>query len=234
MVDKAMIQFASQNNGLPPLPGLAGRTALNSQDPEDFSANHSATFYSYMIAMNLLRSEQLISPSEVNPAVRVKEDYNYNAYQPAQGSFWDPTFAVRIDDPKVGSNVSFAHASGCGQFASDTAWRDANSSSLAIIGTRGPRDGATSGPEFDRSPTLRFHDPKNQWVGSIVFKDHHAETLNTFVIAMKHDAGQSFNDNFFKPDRADTRGNRLTSDSFLGLFIGSSEFTVDPIYDPLD
>jgi hypothetical protein len=41
-------------------------------------------------------------------------------------------------------------------------------------------------------------------------------------------------DNFFTAEFSHSQGNQAAADSFLGIFIGSTEFTVDPIYDPLE
>lgn len=231
-VHKSTLAFAQENSGRFPAPGLMSSTSAD----HDYSVNHSAPFYSYMIAMNLINADLLVSPVEVNKSVRVKSDYNYDAYTPLAGSYWDPTFQVRIDDPKIGSNASYAHMSDCGdpRGTGNVGWSHSMQTMFAVFGTRGPRDGATSGPEYDRSPTLRFMGPKNQWMGNIVFNDNHVETLNSFIVNRKDDNGNPFDDNFFKLDRPDPRGNRLAADSFLGIFKASTEFTVDPIYDPLD
>ena len=69
------------------------------------------------------------------------------------------------------------------------------------MGTRGTKDGATTGDEYFKSPTLQLHGPKKEWVGNICYADNHVETgVRTFYpSAVSYECGniQLTKDNIF-------------------------------------
>jgi hypothetical protein len=86
--------------------------------------------------------------------------YNYNAYDPIRGSFWDESFRA---DLQRESHTSFAHMPLFGE-RYERGWKANFDRGALIIGTRGPKDG--------------IHDPDSltvgrnqQWGGHVVFGD---------------------------------------------------------------
>lgn len=238
-IQKAMLGFASEHRGVFPTPGLAAADHKMDGATPRFEDNHSAPLYSYMVALNLVKPDLLVMPDRScgfeTAAVVVKSDYNYSAIDPAAGKFWDTTFSMRIDSLKNGANGSYAHAALCGDRLLKQ-WRDTQRQAFAVIGTRGTRNGVTTGDDYTRSPTLKFHLPKKVWVGNVCFADNHSESVTDFhtgTCAFEVD-GNRVKDNLFAAEFSHPEGNQAAADSFLGVFIGSTEFTVDPIYDALE
>ena len=66
------------------------------------------------VSLEFFNTDLLINRLEVSDHVVEDLDYNFDAYQPANGSYWDDTFVMRIDDPAIGANGSYAHIALCG------------------------------------------------------------------------------------------------------------------------
>lgn len=239
-VHQGILLYASSNKYQYPTPGLI--KPLQNADgstSQDFSLNHSSPLYSYLIGAHYVQPELLVTSLEcleVNRGVRIKKDYDFAAYNPAAGTFWDPSFVMRIDDPGIGANSSFAHMAICGD-RRETKWRETGNSGDPILGTRGPRDGAQSGDEYTRSPTLRLHDPLGSWDGNVVFADNHTERLNSMYSSLTfiHSSdGTVVKDNIYAAEFDHPKGPQAAADAFLGIFIAAGEFDVQPVFDPLD
>jgi hypothetical protein len=234
-IHKGMLGWAAENDGHIPVPSNAHLDA----GPQDTASSHTAPFCSFMVAQNLFNPELLVGPTEVSAAIRIKTDYDYSAYNPAAGTYWDSTFQARIDNQRIGSNTSYAHSALCGDrltHSATTNWTHRSQTGFAVIGNRGTRNGVTTGDEYKRSPTLRLHRPLDVWIGNVCFADNHAETIQDFFsvsATIEHD-GMKVKDNLYAAEFSHPKGNQGAADSFLGVFIGSTEFTVDPIYDPLE
>lgn len=193
-IQKSFIVFSNDNAGRYPIPGLINRKAVlvsDAQGPqqipgqgeEDFALNNTANLYSSVVAQNFFNTDILIGPTEVNPVVVEKKNYDYDAYSPGNDSYWDTTFLANINTSPGGNNAicntSFAHMAICGE-RKKTKWKNTNSSKDPIVGTRGTKNGATSGDDYTKSPTLRLHGPKKEWQGNMAFADNHVQVLKTF------------------------------------------------------
>jgi len=232
---QSMLIFSQSNAHRLPIPSRVVKS--NSGDSEeDYSLNHTAALYSFLVGADLVEPERLVSHwcVEVNPGVDVKTDYNFDAYQPANRSFWDPTFTMRIDDPDVGANCSYAHQALCGERRER--WTNAADPTWPILGNRGTKDGVASGSDYARSPTLRLHGPEDAWAGNIVFADNHCSLEDTFLpnLSYYETGGEKERDNIFHAEFAHSDGNQAAGDAFLGVFIESAENSVVPVWDPLD
>ena len=200
MIHKSALTFANDNRERMPIPGLINRAPdlpippglgnTPGVGPEDFVQNTSANLYSAMISQNYFNSDLVIGTTEVNPRIKQKRDFNYNAYKPANDVYWDVTFKCDPNDATVnGSNSSYSHSALCGACKKNN-WRSSQQAGFAAFGTRATGGGATmtggaiTGPEYEKSPTLELHGPKSQWDGHVCFNDNHVETLNTFYAAL--------------------------------------------------
>jgi len=206
MIHKAALAFAADNKGRLPLPGLINRLPDTPAPPgvgnlpgignEDFIKNHTANLYASQVSGNYYNTDILIGTTEVNPVIVQKKTFNYNAYNPGGDVYWDGDVSTGINanfrgDPSVTSptecNVSYAHMGLCGARKRNN-WKDDQNAGVACFGTRGtggsylgsPNGGAMTGTDYDKSPTLQLHGPKQQWQGHVVFNDNHAETIVNF------------------------------------------------------
>lgn len=198
-IHTAMISFASQSKGRFPTPGLINRLAATlgggtgtgaaptqevpNLGPEDTRKNRTNFFYSCMIAQNLIPTALLIGPTELNPAFEEDRDYDFDAYNPGDDTYWcgdlpetSPSGGIPQDtgDPSDGTfvakananfdqgqrcNTSYAHMAITGLRQKEK-WKDTGRASDPVLGTRGPgRNGASvtgCNPElFD--PTTDFY-----------------------------------------------------------------------------
>lgn len=163
-------------------PGLVNRQAtqignqqvqIQGQGNEDVTKNTTRALFSGMIAQEYFKPELIYGPTEVNPVVQVKIDYDYTQYNPSQDEYWDLTFDDKINFP-AGSgvcNASYAHLILAGE-RKKVNWRQVgNGRSKPVISTRGTKDGVLTGDEFTKSPTLQLHGPSKEWQGYVVFND---------------------------------------------------------------
>ncbi len=164
-IHKGLIVAASSNEGLYlPVPGLLHRSevlelgAVPDRGEEDRTKNTTAHMYSLCIAQSLLWPEMLVSMRDRNPAVVVDGDYDFDAYNPAQGRYWDTTFTA---DLETGSNVSYAHMPIESQFQLR---RRSAGGVFTVLGNRGPQDGVCSSTSFTC-------DERGAWNGYLVQSD---------------------------------------------------------------
>jgi prepilin-type N-terminal cleavage/methylation domain-containing protein len=257
-IHQAMLVFANQNDSRLPRPGFINRLP----DPqlgnvpgfgdENHAENHTAAVYSSMIAQDYFNPDICIGPTEVNVRIQEDLDYNQSSYEPATDNYWDRNFRADIDNDTTGSNVSYAHAALAGDRKS-VKWRNTNDATYPLLGTRGTGGqfnlggfsgpgGALTGPDYELSPTLELHGPKQQWIGNIVFADNHIEQLDGFFPALtSHDSGTGTGkkkDNIFScefPDGPSGNTRHSSSDAWL-VFTraqNQTEFSVNPMWDPL-
>ena len=232
-VHRSWIVATREFNTAAPLPSLVV-AALN-DTAEDFSLNHSANIYSLLVIRHYLTPAMLISPLEVSDHI-TEADYNFNAYDPLDGVYWDPSFVMHIEDPSIGANGSYAHIAAVGD-RRDALDPAKSSHDMPILGTRGPDVTNLDPAEYHRSPTYRFSKPYDQWIGSIVFADNHGETLNTFYPQLtayqSPGSDRAIKDNIFSADFDHPNGPQAAADAFLCICTGATQFTVDDVYDPL-
>ncbi len=224
-IHQAMLIYARDNDRIFPTPGLINRLPdadtgknISGRGDEDFTLNHTAPLYSAMIAQNYFTPELVVGPTEPSPHVVVKDDYDYIVYDPLRDSFWDRTFSA---DLTQAAHVSYAHLAICGE-RKEKLWRDQMSSTVPMFSTRGPRNGATAGAEYNRSVTLDIHGESDEWVGNVIFADNHVETLNTFEPPELQTPGIAQSYNLFRMDGG-----------ALGISIASSDDDVTRVWDTL-
>ena len=266
-IHKAFLIFAQQHKSRLPIPGLINRdmadlngdgvpdTEVPDVGPEDNALNHSAFLYSAMISHEYFNTDILIGPTEENDVVVEFLDYNYEAYNPANDSYWDSTFKMFIHiPPGLGfeANCSYAHMALVGE-RKVRKWKDNQSAADPALSTRGTaraddtfRGGDMTGDEYTKSPTLLLHDTRKQWVGNVCFMDNHTETLRTFYPQLTayeaSDANSDIKDNIFDcefndhPDKG-TGGvvQQASGDAFLVVAItaAANGNSCGNRYDPL-
>jgi prepilin-type N-terminal cleavage/methylation domain-containing protein len=257
----AMLVWANDNEGRLPTPGLIDRlpTELGERPgygDEDHTQNHIAFVYSAMIAANLINTDIVIGPTEVNQNVNQDLNYDRGDYSPALDNYWDVNFKANLTQAftggDTGSNASFAAAALAGDRKS-VKWRNRTESGYALLGTRGTggtytgggftgQGGQDTGTQYDQSPTLELHGPKRQWVGNICFADNHTDTVESFFpVLSSYDMGNNTGkkkDNVFSAEfpngpAADTK--ESAGDAWLVFTLPPhAEFNVTPVWDPLN
>lgn len=252
-VHAAMLVYANDNNERLPTPGLIdrlpdpylGNIDIPGVGPHDFSQNHSAALYSYMVAAQYFGSEMLVGPTEVNPYVKEYTDFNYDAYSPSDDEYWDPQFNCDLtDDSEQGANSSYMHMAMVGERWRNK-WRtsSANATTNAIMGTRGTENGIFDDDQYRYSQTLELHGPKNQWVGNLVFSDNHTETIVSFfpnlILYNRTDDEAPVKDNIYDCEFDDyplLGGPEASNDQWMVLNGPNGVeqyFTAELYYDPL-
>ena len=190
LLHKSMIVYARQGDGRLPTPGLIDRLPhpiegdLPGVGAEDKSLNTTANLYSALIAADFITAPVVVGPIEPSEHVMVKEDYNYDAYDPANDSYWDPTFAADLHDV---SNTSYAHVPIHGTRGAVT-WNDSTNPRIPVLSNRGPKDGTDPS-----SITYRIHGSRKKWVGNVVFADNHVALLDSVWLQY----GNGVRDNLF-------------------------------------
>lgn len=221
-IHQAMLVYAEDNNSLLPLPGRIDPIVLaNGDHIENVTLNHSAPLYSSMIAQQLINTAIVIGPTEANPFVIEKRDYDFEAYDPVAGSYWDRLFTARIDAERPGSNTSYAHMALAGK-RKDDGWTNTADSLRPMLSTRGPEDGATTGEKYTKSLTLQLQGAEDEWTGNVVFADNHVEYLNTLEPTTIQDCSNTPR-NLFKLDGG-----------AMSVSIESTENSATRIWDPLN
>lgn len=185
---RALFQSMAVSDGL-------GSNSIFGDDPfitpatvaasEDVSLNTTANLFSAMIMQQYTIPAQLISGNEYNPNVWIDENYNYRAYSPYDGVFWDPNFVADLD---VESYNSFAHIPLYGR-RYGRFWKFTVDSRAPLLGNRGPIDGVDDSSSYT-------YGRNGKWAGHIVFGDGHVDFFESFF-----PAGLSYNqDGQFQPD----------------------------------
>lgn len=189
-IHQAMLTKSNENKGLKmPIPGLIRRLPVGGvltpgAGEEDVTRNNSVGLYSACVAMGLFNTDILIGPTEVNPKVVEYKNYNHDAYNPSQNTYWDESFSARINatlDSDQVCNTSYAHLILIG-WRKDNQWRNTMDSSKPHFVTRGTQAGDwTNQTWYNNSPTLRLHGSPKQWSGNICFADNHMQYIETFT-----------------------------------------------------
>ncbi|MCH2134497.1 MAG: hypothetical protein MK116_12185 [Phycisphaerales bacterium] len=151
------VQALGSNEGFPQPSVISGS--------RDISEDTTANLYSYLVMQRYIQPSQLVSRSDV-VWVEPDEDYDWSAYDPRGGVYWDPSFSADLSDI---SNVSYAHMPLYGDRLRDR-WGKL-SSSFPMFGNRGPEDGIESMESnacFD-----------GFWGGYVTFGDGHVEFFDS-------------------------------------------------------
>jgi prepilin-type N-terminal cleavage/methylation domain-containing protein len=240
-IHKSMLTFAQNEQGgkLPtpglinrkpaPLGGQGGTINVPGQGEEDWARNNTANLYSAMVAQEYFNPDLLIGPTEQNPVVVEKKDYNYKAYDPTVDSYWDGTFFANIHlTPGSGTNpfchTSYAHNALCGE-RKKSHWRNTSDSTKPLLGTRGTFNGKATGDTYKLSYTLQLHGSPKEWAGNVTHADNHTELYKTFYpnnIAYECGSINLSKDNIYMWDF--TSGGclgKLAGDTWMCISIGS-------------
>ena len=245
-IHQSFLTYANTAKGKLPTPGLINRLAadffggvgsgsrqLPGVGPEDYRLNDTASLYSSMISQEYFGTDILIGPTESNPIVVEDINYDFAQYDPGQDTYWDAEFDVNIwaqPGQPYFCNTSYAHEAICGDRKS-LKWRDNQDAAYPILATRGVKEGAPPGDaDYDRSPTLLLHGPRQQWVGNIVFADNHTnQSLNFYPAQTTYESidggGGPVKDNIFVAEFGDSPGSQDAkglSDAFLVISIYAS------------
>ena len=201
---KGWTSWAGEREGWFPVPGLEKRQAdpvlgfVKGRGPEDVLMNDHGSMLSMCIMQNLFTPDVLVAPTEPNGSVFVKEDYDFNTYDIAGWVFWDEEFSNQLDpDGGAEGNNSYGIAPITGERKIEHwGWHEINDSAYAVVGTRGPENGAVDQSSF----STRFHGVDGEWKGIICYGDNHTETMDTFYpqnATYMNSSGASTPDNIF-------------------------------------
>ena len=222
-ISHSMVVFSRELNGPFPVPSLIAPPSASGE--EDYTLNHSANLYSLMIMRHYITPQLLISPVEVSDHVFVDDDYNHNKYDPLNGSYWDDSFVMHIEDPKIGANGSYAHVAAIGD-RRDALHSSRISDTMPILGNRAYDQSILDPSEYLRSPVFRYSNQRNRWVGNIAFADGHTTTIETFYLTSFDPDSGAVPDNIFAAEFDHENGKQAAADAFLCISIAATQYTV--------
>ena len=222
-IHKAWFAWASDQKGRLPTPGLVYRQEIpgigfvQGRGAERNDLNTTANMHSVLVAENYYDTEILVSPTEQNANVIVKDDYNYAALNPnptgAGPIFWDHSMAANLN---FECNISYASTPILGKRQRQK-WKDTGDSNFCIIGTRGPCLGwgpGQPGPIPEEDLTYELLGPDSKWSGNLCFNDGHINRVDTFVPDELQSSGGLVFDCIFVNDQ----GNGMDGlDSVIGI-----------------
>ncbi len=172
--------------------GRGNRRGGRGEPEGDVSLNTTANLFSVLVMKRLINPEQLISGNEFSGYVEPYEHYNYGAYRPGEGVFWDPGFRA---DLAYLSHTSFAHVPLRGERWRKY-WLAHGSSRFPILGNRGPKDGVLE-------PNSYTIGRNGEWGGHLVFADGHIEFQATTEMSGLNytQEGTMIPDNLFRMEK---------------------------------
>lgn len=223
-IHQGMVLWAQSNQDAYPLPS---RIDINNDTvaAEGRAKDTTANIFSILIYNNYFSPELCVSPAEVNPAIRVDENYAFceppTAVNPKK-ALWDPAFSADFTGGKTG-NFSYGHMVPANERLEKT-WKNTFDASQAVLGNRGPLivgmggSGATRDYKAaKKSNTFLIHGGRKTWEGNIAYNDNHvgfetsvAPELTTY----KDTAGAEQRDCLFLDEADDP--SRINN--FLGIF----------------
>lgn len=163
-IGQSMAVYTNGHAGWNPVP-----SRIDGSD--DRARDTTANLFSAMVMELRIDPKQLVSRNDHSGYVEVDHDYDFNAYDPARGVYWDDAFAA---DLSYLSNTSFAHMPLYGD-RYERGWRTGRGGAVApLVGNRGPENGIPD----PRSETC---DPTGAWAGHLVFEDAHVEFVESFT-----------------------------------------------------
>ncbi len=235
-IHQSWVIWSEEFGGVFPVPGLIFRQRVDApgspidnqfipgRGPEAVLLNTTNRLYSACIAQNYFSPELCVGPTEPSGRVAVKDDYNYELYDPSASgtpSYWDGSFSSNLGSQ---SNTSYAHLPLSGK-RRVVEWRDTMNSQFAMIGNRGPQYGQL-GNVYEESITLEIHPGRKQWIGNICYNDNHVEPHNTFypegVNYVDPDGDGVQPDNLFNNDTGTSQTSPEGYDIWLVIYHGIS------------
>jgi prepilin-type N-terminal cleavage/methylation domain-containing protein len=244
--------------------GLAGNNQqVPGRGPQDTTVNLTGWLHSAMIGDNYYGPDILISSNESNPMVSSKGDqgansmeipYDFTMVSPADDSYWDPLFSADITGAGQAAgtvsggvadvcHTSYANLALCGQRIKKL-WTNGDNHTI-ILSSRGPEEGAVTGDNFTKSPTLELFGPVQKWEGIYTSADgstHYAQSMwFDGILYLPGDDLVHVPDNSFMADFIDFANDEpldhgresASGDTWMVLNVASSKTDVTTTWDIL-
>lgn len=173
-------------------PAFPWPSELTGDEADDVTAN----VYSLLIAERIVSPDALISSMDWGN-VEPYDQYNWNAWNPSDGEYWDSGFSADLHDI---SNVSYAHLVLYGDRASHWSSRKMDST-MPVLGNRGPEDGVPSVDSLTCDPDT------GRWAGYFAYGDGHVALVQGIDAARRRFAGGE--DHVFRIDDEDGHGDAI-------------------------
>jgi len=199
-IHKAWI--AESNNHPQPaylLPGEINRQgAVPGRGDINETKNNHRNMWAASLAKVLFPPSVLICPAEFNSRIGQCTNYDFNAYKPANDTYYDgdtsdsggtplpPRFLLTgaAGGALSSSMVSYATMPLPNSARRVREWRQSGNSKFVILGNRGVKDGSTASGlaplQYGTSATLRVHGDIDQWEGNMCRNDNSVAYERTF------------------------------------------------------
>jgi len=241
--------------------GNTHRSNVPKLGDNDNTINISGWLHSYMIGANFYDVSLLVSSNEANPIVVIKGDqknrswelpYDYTVVSTAEDSYWDPLFSGditgqgRAEGTIEGGvagvcHVSYANMALCGERLKY--WKSGDHRRV-IMSSRAPENGANTGDDFTKSPTLLLYGDATKWEGIYVTADgatHYATSMFFDGVTYTPQGTSTpiqdgaFSAEFTDYENTDSLGNLggASSDTWMVLNVASTETDVTTAWDEL-
>lgn len=220
----AFLMAAIDDGGTFPLPGRVNRRAVagGQQVPgrgePDESVNQHGNLWGVLVGRNYVGAQILVSPAEVNGNVMPCAAYNFNRINPGSDVYWDDSPSGFKCDLDKACNTSYATMPIDPSMRRTNQWRNTFDARFAILGNRGVKGGATTGPDFQASRTLAILGDQKSWEGNVCFNDNHVEFCPDFspaTLAPVTGAAPPAVDNLFRNDSFVMSGAERNADCWL-------------------
>ncbi|MDP7030346.1 MAG: hypothetical protein QF733_09015 [Phycisphaerales bacterium] len=156
----------------------------------------TAAVYSLLIAQRIVSPDALISDMDWGN-VEPYDQYDWHAWNPAEGEYWDAGFSADLDEY---SNVSYAHLVLYGDRATHWSSRRMDST-MPVLGNRGPEGGVPSVDSLTCDPDT------GRWAGYFAYGDGHVSLVQGLDAARR--AGAGGEDHVFRIDDDDAHGDAI-------------------------
>jgi len=202
-IHTSFVTWGNENGDILPTPGIVSRLPPPGQTnpipglgPEHYAKNHTRHLYSMMIAGGFFNTDLVIGPTEVNPFIQEYAEYNHDAYDPPNHTYWDgdswdgwehsdgdtipqadtaPTEGFRANHSGQGqadmrvAHTSYAHL-GIFGMRKRLKWTTSQKSNVPLLGSRGT-GGNFTGVNFGENCGLAA--PPNTFGGSLEGVDYY-------------------------------------------------------------
>jgi len=179
-IHKGLTFYGNANNELYPVPEKINFAHSESRPDAGHGHNSVGNIMSVLIFNRLFDPKFAVDPSESNPNIGEKTDYNYEVDKNngTTRGVWDNTFNGNFTEGFTGilgpCNVSYAMAQITGRRLRQQWISSSQDGNYAVLSDRGPKDGKHAPATLANL----LHGSNRAWVGNVAYNDNHVDRMN--------------------------------------------------------